>query len=177
MTQPIALVIEDQYHLATLYEDALRLVGFNVVTARDGLEAINTLETTDAPNLIVLDINMPRISRKEVYSPIRGNPKYTQTLVAVTTANIVVAAEMKTLLQADDELLVKPASIADLQRIAKDAKRKSQAPPPAPDPASDRATADPPTDIPDPSATHDTDTQEADTVTETDDDKGLTTGD
>lgn len=126
MPIPSAFVIEDQSSLASLYEDALRLVGYDVAIFRDGLEAINNLEVREAPHLILLDINMPRISGKEVYHHIRGRAKFDHTAVAITTANSVVAAEMKTELKGNDKLFIKPVGMRDLQNLAKESRPKKE---------------------------------------------------
>ena len=66
MARSKAFVIEDQANLSMLYEDTLRLVGFDVEVIRTGLDAINTLEIKDPPALITLDINLPKVSGHEV---------------------------------------------------------------------------------------------------------------
>jgi CheY-like chemotaxis protein len=52
------LVVEDEESLRLLYEEELKAEGYDVLTARNGREAIRQLET-GRPDLIILDIVMP----------------------------------------------------------------------------------------------------------------------
>ena len=52
------LVVDDDQQFRELYRTTLRLAGFNVATASDGLAALRVLEQ-DVPSLIILDLNMP----------------------------------------------------------------------------------------------------------------------
>jgi DNA-binding response OmpR family regulator len=119
MSKSLVLIIEDQPTLGTLYEDALRLVGFNVKIMRDGLAAINYVEMSDVPAFIILDINLPRMSGRDVLQHIRKQPEYARVPVLVITANTVMAERIKTELTEYDSLLMKPVHIRDLQNFAK----------------------------------------------------------
>ena len=52
------LVVEDEESLRLLYEEELKAEGYDVLTARNGREAIRQLEA-GKPDLIILDIVMP----------------------------------------------------------------------------------------------------------------------
>lgn len=120
MATPTAIVIEDQPNLVLLYEDALRLVGYNVVSIKNGLDAINQLEMLSSPPAIIfLDVNLPRLSGRDVLKHIRRRETLAQVPVIVMTANTLMANEMQPLLRDNDQLLVKPVSVATLQSIAK----------------------------------------------------------
>ncbi len=78
------LVVEDEDSLRLLYEEELKADGYEVLTARNGREAIQRLEET-RPDLILLDIVMPvmdgmealgRILRKDRRIPIILNSSY-----------------------------------------------------------------------------------------------------
>jgi len=83
MTEKI-LVVEDEEGLRLFYEEELRSEGYEVITARNGKEAIKQVEET-SPDLIILDIVMPvmdgmealsRILRKDRKIPIILNTSY-----------------------------------------------------------------------------------------------------
>jgi twitching motility two-component system response regulator PilH len=57
----IILLVEDDVPLRTLYRTALRLAGFYVTEAGDGLEALRALDA-DPPDLVVLDPGLPTVS-------------------------------------------------------------------------------------------------------------------
>ncbi len=78
------LVVEDEESLRLLYEEELKADGYEVMTAKNGREAIQQLEETK-PDLILLDIVMPvmdgmealgRILRKDRKIPIILNTSY-----------------------------------------------------------------------------------------------------
>jgi len=52
------LVVDDDPHFRELYHTALRLRGFSVTTASDGLAALASIEQQH-PSLVILDLNMP----------------------------------------------------------------------------------------------------------------------
>src|SRR5688572_26062276 len=119
MQRPLAFVIEDQMSLSTLYEDALRLVGYDVKLFRNGLEAINAIEMNEPPAFIILDVNLPGLSGKDVLQHIRKNKKYTKVPILLATANSVMAKVIQPDLTAIDQLFIKPLSMMDLQKMAK----------------------------------------------------------
>ncbi len=78
------LVVEDEEGLRLLYEEELKAEGYDVLTAKNGREAIQQLET-GKPDLIILDIVMPvmdgmealgRIVSKERRIPVILNTSY-----------------------------------------------------------------------------------------------------
>lgn len=54
------LLVEDDKNQILLYEQELAIEGYKVVTARNGIEAIENARNYK-PDLIVMDINMPRM--------------------------------------------------------------------------------------------------------------------
>ncbi|MFC1467444.1 response regulator [Verrucomicrobiota bacterium] len=68
------LIADDDQFITTLYETKLQKEGMDVVLAADGEEAIKELQTT-VPDVILLDIQMPKINGVQVLSYIRAHPK------------------------------------------------------------------------------------------------------
>lgn len=119
MKRPLAFVIEDQASLNILYEDALRLVGFDVIAVRDGLEALNKLEINEPPTFIILDINLPSLSGRDLLKHIRKHNRYDKTPVMILTANSVMATAIQPEITSNDHLFIKPISMKALQDFAK----------------------------------------------------------
>lgn len=79
-----ALVVEDDPNERTLLAGYLRLCGFRISEAGDGLEAIQKLENEDV-DLVVLDMRMPRMDGAETIRRIRQNPRWNGTRVVVVS--------------------------------------------------------------------------------------------
>jgi CheY-like chemotaxis protein len=70
-----ALVVEDNDNERELLAGYLRVSGFEVDTAEDGLQAMVRL-TERAPDVVLLDMRMPRFDGRKTISAIRSNPDY-----------------------------------------------------------------------------------------------------
>ena len=70
-----ALVVEDNDNERELLAGYLRVSGFDVDTAADGLQAMVRL-TEHAPDVVLLDMLMPRFDGRKTISAIRNNPDY-----------------------------------------------------------------------------------------------------
>lgn len=80
---PSILIVEDEKLLQDSLAMILRSQGFNVRVASDGLEAIEALKAS-APDLILLDYFMPRLSGKDFLENI-DLANYPRTKIVVTS--------------------------------------------------------------------------------------------
>lgn len=71
--QKTVLLVEDDVFLSQLLSTRLQRAGVTVIKAHDGDEALKALESTK-PDLILLDIILPRKSGFEVMEEIQSNP-------------------------------------------------------------------------------------------------------
>src|SRR5690606_8869036 len=108
-----------QANLAMLYEDALRLVGYDIFAITDGLQALNHLATHDAPDLVILDVNLPHMSGRDIHKHIRSSAKYADIPVIILTANSLMIEQIRRETAQDDSLYHKPVRMTDLQELAK----------------------------------------------------------
>lgn len=123
MVKPLAIIIEDQVNLALLYEDALRLVGYDTVSIHDGLAGLNYLELNDVPDLVILDVNLPRLSGRDILQHIRSSEKFKTLPVIILTANSLMVSQIRPQTTSLDYLFVKPISMQKLQELAKAVKQ------------------------------------------------------
>jgi two-component system response regulator VicR len=79
------MVIDDEPDLLEVVKLILESDGYQVVTAGSGQEALNVIEK-DMPDLVLLDIIMPRMDGWEVFSRIKSNPKTENIPVIMLTA-------------------------------------------------------------------------------------------
>ena len=75
--QGAVLVVDDEALVRNLMVTILEDAGFEVLTANDGVEALEVFEkNSDRIRLILLDMMMPRMNGEEVYTEIRAkNPE------------------------------------------------------------------------------------------------------
>lgn len=68
------LVVEDDKNQLLLYQQELTREGYNVITAKDGCEAVKMVKER-FPDLVMMDINMPKMSGIEAMGKILGEHK------------------------------------------------------------------------------------------------------
>lgn len=78
------LLVEDEAHIVRVMRMALERAGFAVDTARDGEEALSYLEARH-PDIMITDIDMPRMTGRELCMQINTDmPEREFTIVVVT---------------------------------------------------------------------------------------------
>ena len=83
--QRVIVVVDDEEGLLMLFSSVIRRLGHTVLAATGGAEAITLLER-ETPDLIVLDLAMPRVSGFEVLTYMQQTPRLDDTIVLVLTA-------------------------------------------------------------------------------------------
>ena len=78
------LIVEDDPPTRELYRSALRRSGYTVVTAEDGMAALRQVDSIH-PDLIILDMGLPRLSGRDVHRELQANPETRQIPVIVVT--------------------------------------------------------------------------------------------
>ncbi|MGH9174031.1 MAG: response regulator transcription factor [Vicinamibacterales bacterium] len=108
------VVVEDEPHIATLVATKLRNAGHDVHVAADG-EAGLELVTALSPDLIVLDVMMPRMNGYDVCRAIREHfNQADQPIVVLLSARSQLADRQHGLDAGCDDYIVKPFQPADL---------------------------------------------------------------
>ncbi len=79
------LLVEDSKFLRMANERALSKAGFQVSTAADGEEALQ-VANDKLPDIILLDMMLPKISGPDVLKALKGNPATTDIPVIVLTS-------------------------------------------------------------------------------------------
>ncbi len=79
------LVVDDERHIVRLVEVNLTRAGYEVQTAYDGVEALEKI-ADDLPDMIVLDVMMPRMDGFEVLKKLQSDAKYKDIPVIMLTA-------------------------------------------------------------------------------------------
>ena len=80
----LLLIVEDDPSLRELYRLAFSLSDFAVHACEDGVEALEYLET-EQPEVIVLDLDLPRLPGTVVYDELRAHPRTCDVPIVVVT--------------------------------------------------------------------------------------------
>ena len=107
------LVIDDSNTIRRSAEAYLRQAGFNVVLAEDGFDALSKI-SDHHPQVIFVDIMMPRLDGYLTCALIKQNPTFKTTPVIMLSARAGEEAHVDGLRAGADDYLVKPFSANEL---------------------------------------------------------------
>ena len=129
-----ALVVEDEPDYATLISEILQEDGYSVATASDGIEALGSVRK-QRPDVITLDIQMPRKGGVEFYRELKSDPEFNEIPVVVVTGITRDDRDMETFVRTflevehlpmPDAYLEKPVDDEELLRVIRDALRSEE---------------------------------------------------
>jgi putative two-component system response regulator len=107
------LVVDDVVENCILLVDYLESLGCEVVTANSGAEAMAYVEKK-APDLVLLDVDMPGMSGLEVCRRIKSSPATSMVPVVIVTAYSAVDDRVAALEAGADDFLAKPVEQTEL---------------------------------------------------------------
>ena len=111
--KPTILVVDDDPRVIELLEIALDAHGFRVIRAGDGEEAMQ-VAANERPDLVVLDVRLPRRSGLEVCEALRRDPDDPGVPIILVSAAAETEARVLGLARGADDYLVKPFSPKEL---------------------------------------------------------------
>ncbi len=103
------LIVDDEPDILEIIQYNLTKEGYTIDTAKDGLEALDKTKVFK-PDLIILDIMMPRMNGVEVCKILRSKPEYNNTLIIFLTALSDEASQVLGLETGADDYVNKPIS-------------------------------------------------------------------
>ncbi|MFY1671713.1 response regulator [Plantactinospora sp. WMMB334] len=122
----LILVVDDDEDIVRFVSFNLRLHGFDVAQASDGQEALEVIEQR-RPDLVVVDLRMPRIDGLELTRRLRANPMTSALPVIMLTAKGLTVDKVHGLTAGADDYLVKPFDNAELiARISSTLRRNKE---------------------------------------------------
>ena len=107
------MVIDDSKTIRRTAENLLKKAGCEVVTATDGFEALS-LVADHHPDLIFVDIMMPRLDGYQTCALIKNNKAYSDTPVVMLSSKDGLFDRAKGRLAGSDQYLTKPFSRDEL---------------------------------------------------------------
>jgi diguanylate cyclase (GGDEF)-like protein len=119
------LVVDDDPDIARFVEVNLRSAGYDVAVAGDGEEALERAGEI-RPDLVLLDVMMPRIDGFEVAQRLRKNPQTANTSIIMLTAKALSADKVTGLQSGADDYIIKPFDPIELLARVKGTLRRAK---------------------------------------------------
>jgi CheY-like chemotaxis protein len=107
------LLVDDNVQNLELMQAYLDDLSCKVVTATDGVEAMSAVER-EKPDLVLLDVMMPRMSGFEVCQKIKANPNTRDLVIVMVTALNEVPDYERAIESGTDDFLSKPVNKLEL---------------------------------------------------------------
>jgi len=107
------LVVDDERHIVRLVQVNLERAGYEILTAYDGIEALDKVKT-ESPDMVVLDVMMPRMDGFEVLKNLQADPRYQNIPVIMLTAKAQDADIFKGWASGVSSYLTKPFNPREL---------------------------------------------------------------
>jgi len=107
------LIVDDEPNIVISLEFLMKREGFDVSIARDGEEALRKVEES-TPDVMLLDVMMPKKTGYEVCQQIRANPSFAGIKIVMLTAKGRDTEVAKGLDLGADAYMTKPFSTKDL---------------------------------------------------------------
>jgi diguanylate cyclase (GGDEF)-like protein len=119
------LVVDDDPDIARFVEVNLRSAGYDVSVASDGEEALEKAGDL-RPDLVLLDVMMPRIDGFEVAQRLRRNPQTANTSIIMLTAKALSTDKVLGLTAGADDYIIKPFDPIELLARVKGTLRRAK---------------------------------------------------
>jgi chemosensory pili system protein ChpA (sensor histidine kinase/response regulator) len=111
--RPLALVVDDSITVRRVTERFLQRNGLRAVTAKDGLDAISVI-SEHKPDIILLDIEMPRMDGYEFASHVRNDPRVADVPIIMVTSRVGDKHRARAIELGVNDYLGKPYQDAEL---------------------------------------------------------------
>ena len=107
MAEPAkVLIVDDDMTLHQMYVERLQAEGYTIASAYDGEEALEKV-VEEKPDVILLDIMMPKINGIDVMKKLRSDEKYENTPIILLTALVQEIGKIKDMMKEYDGYLIK----------------------------------------------------------------------
>jgi two-component system, cell cycle response regulator DivK len=108
------LLVEDNESTIDVVEMELKFLGYEVVIARDGLEALDRV-VEQVPDLVIMDIHLPKLNGFEAVRRIRSIPAVRDVPILAATAKALSGDQEKCLAAGCDHYIAKPFTHRELE--------------------------------------------------------------
>ena len=110
MSSKLVMVIDDSPTVRKIVETCLKREGFTVAAFADGIEAMQSLTSPRArvPDLVVLDIGLPKMDGYEVARCLKTKPQFSNTIIIMLSRREGLIDRLKGRLAGAKEYITKP---------------------------------------------------------------------
>jgi two-component system alkaline phosphatase synthesis response regulator PhoP len=116
--EPHILVAEDEASLRLLFGATLKRIGARVSEAHDGAQVLDLVER-DRPDLILLDVGLPKIDGYTVCQTLKSKPATADVVIVLVTARAQPSDRAEGLAHGANDYLTKPFSPARLIEVVR----------------------------------------------------------
>jgi two-component system chemotaxis response regulator CheY len=102
------LVVDDSRPIRRIESDILNEIGFETQSAENGLEALKLLESSEIPDIVLVDWNMPEMDGLEFTKAVRSDDRLADLTLLMVTTETEIDQMLKALTAGVDEYLMKP---------------------------------------------------------------------
>ena len=131
MRQKTILIVDDEKQLVSLVKLHMEMAGYEVLSAKDGEEALEIVRK-ESPDLIILDLMIPKIDGWEVCRRIRAESKVGNIPIIMLSARTETEDKLKGYECGTDDYVTKPFSprelVARVKRVLARAENGSSGP-------------------------------------------------
>lgn len=106
--KPLALVVEDDAHIAHLLRFMLERENYQVRTETDGRAALQFIQSAEPPALALLDVMLPFADGFDLVTALRARPEWAQVPVIMLTAKAQERDIVRALDAGANDYVVKP---------------------------------------------------------------------
>jgi two-component system, OmpR family, alkaline phosphatase synthesis response regulator PhoP len=107
------LIVDDEPNILLSLEFLMKQAGYEVYTSADGEDALQQIHSS-RPDLVLLDINMPKRNGYEVCETVRADPRLSSMKIIMLTAKGRDVEREKGLALGADDYVVKPFSTQEV---------------------------------------------------------------
>jgi len=116
---PLIFVIDDSLVVRKTLEFSLRQAAVEVISFNDGIEALRWMTTPEAriPNLVFVDISMPKMNGYEVIRRFKSKPTFANTIFVMLTRRDGIIDSLKSRLVGATVHMTKPFKTQDILKV------------------------------------------------------------
>lgn len=107
------LVVDDEPNIVLSLEFLMKKAGYSVTTVNNGIDALNSIKQL-RPDLVLLDVMMPRMDGYEVCQAVRSDPELSSVRIIMLTARGRDVERDKGMALGADDYVTKPFATQEL---------------------------------------------------------------